>query len=237
MKTLKSFSLALALLSLVACTKTGEGRLRLLVAPQDISVETRGNVGDYTTIPQAADFDIAIKGPSFQWNGKLGSWDTATKLKVGNYTVSAACGTEGEEGFDKPFFSGSANFAIEGEGNTDVNIPVSLQNCIVRISTTENFRKYYPEAQFTITTPDSEFSYPSTETRGIFIEAARFSLSGSLKKQDGSTANFAERTFNSLKPATCYTVAIDVANAGGFSITITFNDSTETVEFEEELND
>lgn len=244
MKHLKTATCTFALLALASCSKNGtgsaEGQLRFSVEPVvEVADITRSNVSDFTTLPAAGDFTLKITDSESVsvWTGKLSEWNSSTGLPAGNYSVSASYSSADVEGFDKPYFTGTKSFAIEGGSTATVSIPVSLGNTVIRINCTEAFRNYFKDYSFTISRDGAEVvSFAKDETKAAFVDGYKFTLSGTM------TGELKEQTFSkdysNLNPATAYTVNFDVPNAGGGSIIITFNDETETVELGDvELND
>jgi len=240
MKRLIASTLALMLL-LPSCKKDeGYGSVSLgLGSFGDVVEVTRSAVGDYTKLPPASDFILSILNSSSSevWSGKLSEFPESMTFKAGNYSVSATWGNEGEEGFDKPMFSGEQSFAVSGGKTTEVSVPVSLANCLVKFSCTESFRNYFPEYAFSLTTGSGTvIPFAVGESRAAFVEAYKFTVNASMKSQTGETKTFTKE-YPSLSPATCYTVNFDVTNSGGFKLTVTFDDSMETVDLGDvELN-
>lgn len=239
---------AVALLATLSCTKRiggisgGEGTASFSLgecAPV-ADIATKSNVSDYTALPSAGAFTITVKNSdeTTVYSGLISDWDTATKLTSGNYTVSATYGAEGTEGFDKPYFTGKTSFVVNGGSETAVSIPVALGNSIVKVSCTEAFANYFTTRSFKVTTGNgTEIDFPSTETRGAFIDAYKFTVSGSLTTQGGTAKTFS-KTYDEVDPKTCYTVSFDVETIGGNTISISFNDETTEVTLTEvELND
>lgn len=243
MKILKlAFPIILALAA-VSCNKgavvSENGRISFAVSRSDqVADATKSLVSEFTTLPSAGSFTLEITGNDYNWTGLLSEWDATTALPVGNYTVRAVYGVEGEEGFDKPYFAGQTSFAVIGAQTTAVSIPVSLANTIVKVVCSEMFNNYYPEYAFTVATGSgAEIAFPKGETRGAFIEAYKFTISGSLTSQGGNVQSFSKE-YTGLDEKTCYTVNFDVDGVSGLSINITFDDTTEAVALEEvELND
>ena len=236
MKRMKFITVALAALALAACQKADQtGRLIFSIEEGQVAdVETKGNVSDYATIPSAGNFLLTVKnGPAILWSGMLCDWDSTKELKAGNYTAEASYGSATEEGYAKPYFFGSANFSINGGQSTTVGIPVSLGNTIVKISCTDAFKNYYTSYTFTVTTgAGNVFEY---KEGGIFMDAYKFSISGTLTAQNGSTYTMAARSWN-VDPATCYNVKFDVSNTGSVTVSVSFDDTVQTVELVEDLN-
>lgn len=192
----------------------------------------KSSVSDYTSLPSASSFNIEIvrDDDTPVWSGVLSSWDNTTPLVAGDYSVKASF-TDGKEGFDKPSFQGEKKFTVVGENSTDVLVPVSLQNCLVRVSCTDNFRNYYPHYSFVLTTAEGmEIVFDENETRAAFIDAYKFSVSGSLVNQGGVKSSFAAKEYEGLEAATCYTLRFDTSGTGGMKISISFNDEVNVVD-------
>lgn len=247
---------ALAMIGLMACNdsdkaagKSAEsGYLTFSVATyENVDNVTRAQIsideatGGYT-VPSAADFTISITDEDGYevWSGLLGEWNSATPLKVGIYTVKASY-DNGSTGFNKPVFASEpVSFTIAGAKQTDVTIPVTLQNAIVRFNYTEMFLKYYSFDKVTVTSSTSTstpIEFTKDVTKGAFIDATSFNVATTLTSQSGKNVQFS-KDYNA-KTASCYTITFDASNIGGVgTITITFNDEVTTIEMGDiELNE
>lgn len=246
---MKLYKIALcgaALLALVSCAKergnaSSKGGLTFEIAGDYMVVDTKSSVSDFTTLPSKADFNLTVKdsgGETF-WSGKFSDWSVETQIPAGDYTAVAEYGAEGEEGFGKPWFTGSKNFSVTGGNQTSVTIPVALGNTIVRISTSAMFDNYFTDYTFTLVTGNgSRIDFVKGETRGAFVDAFRFRVNGVLTTQGGSNVTFSGDEYPSIDERTCYTITFDAPTIGGNTISVSFSDSTETVELGEvELND
>ena len=243
MKHLKTILGAVVLLMAFACTKNqaeGNGQVSfVLTGDYQIADQTRSNVSQYTTLPSSEDFTITITDASSApvWAGKLSDWDFATLLKAGNYKVTATYGDIEDEGFDKPFFTGAADFTVAGAQTAEVTVNVSLGNTIIMIGCSDNFRNYYKDYTFRLTRNGSEIvTFVKDEAKAAFVDAYKFTLEGTVVSET-RTQTFS-KDYASLKEATAYTIMFDASNVGSNSITITFNNAVETVELGDmELND
>jgi len=237
MKKLFLLTAAFASIALSSCRKTDDyGRLSFSLSEGEVAdVVTKGSVSDYATLPAEGSFTLSVKsGSTVLWAGLLSSFDPSTQFKVGNYTAEVSYGDAEDEGYGKPFFYGTVDFAITGGQTTAVNIPVSLGNAIVKISTTTAFDNYYTTKSFKITTGAG--TVINNVSGPVFMDAYKFTLSGSLTAQGGAIKTISDQTWN-VDAATCYIVKFDVTNTGSATVSISFDDTVSTVAFVEELND
>ena len=243
MKHLKTIFSVLALIAAFSCTKSqteGNGRVAFAVSSNDVVADmTKSNVSDYTALPAAGDFTITILDESSSqfWSGKISEWDSSTPLPAGNYTVNASYGDIEDEGFDKPYFTGTQTFAVKGGETSSVSVPVALGNTIIKVSCSEYFKKYYSDYTFKLTRGAAEIAtFVKDEARGAFIDGYKIKVEGTLTGE--LKTYFFEKEYSGLDEATAYTLNFDAPNVGGSTITISFNDTVETVELGDyELND
>lgn len=230
------------LLAVSSCNKDdmSSGRIMLtLDGAFDIVEVTKSQVSDYTSLPKTSDFTVTVKSSkSTVWTGLLSEYDQEMKYASGAYTVEASYGAEGQEGFDKPWISGSQSFNVTGGQMTSVSVPVRLTNSVIRIDCSEQFKSYFPDYSFNVTTGSgTSIEFPKGETRAAFIDAYRFRIDGIMTSQSGSEKTFSREYASGIEPATCYTIRFDVTNVGNLTITVSFNDNLETVDLGEvELN-
>ncbi len=246
MKTKRIALCAVLAACCLSCSKehgdAGEGSVRFTVADTDGALveKTRSNVSDYTSLPSAADFSIVVKDADKTevYSGLISGWDASTALQAGSYSVTASYGAEGTEGFDKPFFTGSTDFTVLGGETTQVSIPVALGNMLVKVAVSESFANYYSSYEFKITTGNgTEIAFPKGETRAAFIDAYRFTISGTLVSQGGQSSSFSKEYTGTLEAKTCYTISFDASNIGGNTVTVSFNGNLTPVELGDvELN-
>ena len=250
---LKELILCAASVALIAggCSKSGDdglqtGRLAIQLSARDnVTDVTRSSVSSITQLPDKGEFTLTVRkqgGTAAVWTGKLSQVPAdGIELSAGSYTAEALYGSAADEGFDKPCFSsadGGVPFTVNGGATSSVAVPVTLANTIVKLSTTAMFDNYFPDRHFTITTgAGTAIDFVGGETRGAFIDAYRFTITGTLTNQAGKSQTFSKE-YTSINPATCYTVTFDAPDTGGTTVTITFNDTVTTVELGDiELNE
>jgi hypothetical protein len=244
MKTLKLFMGLAVLVTAISCVKTAadsEGSVSFVIsADQYLPDVTKSNVSDYTELPQPDDFIITISNASGAsvWRGKSSDWNSTTKLQVGEYTAKAVYGNIEEEGFDKPCFEGVQTFSVRSKETTQVEIPASLANTLIKISCTDDFEHYYKDYSFKLERNNMDIvTFAKGEERAAFVDGYKLTVAGTLTTETGSVKTFS-REYTSLAAATAYNMIFDVAGVGNGTFTISFNNTVETVELADvELND
>lgn len=231
MKHLKRIVGAVALIAAVSCTKNqpaGTGQVSFdVLGDYNITEQTRSNVSDYTDLPSISDFTVSVSGTSksFEWTGKVSDWDVNRQIPEGSYVATATFGSLEEEGIDKPFFIGEKSFAVTGGQTTQVKIPASLGNTVVRISCSTEFSEYFDDCVFTISRDAAIIATMGLYSDdAVFVDGYKLTISGNSAKGSFS------KDFTNLKEATAYTMYFDVTNVGGVRITVTFDDKVETVD-------
>ena len=109
----------------------------------------------------------------------------------------------------------------------------------MKLSFSDNFRNYFTDWNLKLTTgTGTQIDFPKSETRAAFVDAYKFTLSGTFTKQGGGSPKTFSKEYNSLESATCYTISFDASTVGGLKISVTFNDTAETIDCGDvELND
>lgn len=242
-RTFKALVLGLAALSLTLsctkCPKNEAGRVSFLVSQDDeVALVTKSSVSSFTSLPAPEDFSIVIVNSADE-TITVSDPKGLTTLPAGNYTAKASYGSASDEGFDKPYFYGEQTFTVNGGQTTNVTIKTKLANAVVKFEYTDNFKKYYTDFSFTLTSgKGTQIAFPASETRAAFVDAYLIKVKGSLTSQGGKTTAFPEKEYKGLEAATCYTLKFDASNVGSSSVTISFNDTIEDVDLgEAELND
>ena len=243
MKRLRTLMSMLAVIAAVSCAKNpaaGEGQVVFVVSNEETVVDcTKSNVSDYTTLPSTEDFSIIIKDAQGKtlFDDKLSAWDSSTLLTSGTYSVTASCGDIEIEGFDKPYFYGNVSFTVVGGQTSQVSVPVSLENTIVKIECTQNFKNYYKDYIFALKRGGEEIvSFSKEETRAAFVDGYKFTLTAKIESE--TKTYDVTREYSNLDVATAYTILFDVTTAGGSGISITFNDQVEEINLgDKELNE
>ena len=79
-------------------------------------------------------------------------------------------------------------------------------------------------------------SFAKDDTRAAFVDGYKITVEGTIASEN-KEYEFS-KDYTNLKEATAYTILFDSGNTGGATITVSFNDTVETIELGDyELND
>lgn len=238
MKTIFA-ALSIMALTLTACNKNSnrsEGHIRINATSSfDITdISTKSNLNEFCTVPAVGDMTLQLidQDNFVAFDDLFKNFDPNVSLLTGNYDAFLTYGSEDEEGVDKPRMHAHAEFSVESEKLTTVNMEAKLANSIIKIVCTEAFKQYYSNASFTVTTGSAN-KFVISDGQSAFLEPYRFQITGKMKKQQNIDATFTYICDMSLKPACCYTITIDTSNTGSNTVSITFDNSVQTVDLGE----
>lgn len=250
MKLIKIGALFGTALLLVGCNDEnpwlgveGEGR----ISP---SVKSDHEVKDVVPISRASDpsapdadkFKISLSKADGTYSS---SWESISQFpsdenfKVGAYTMEATYGDIADEGFEKPYYYGSADFTVKEAETTEVSVTAKLANTMVSIEYTDAFKKYFKSYSTQVHSKGGSYvAFTSTETRPAYIRPGEMSLIVSLTKQNGVSATF-EPTVISTLAQHHYHILLDVNNGdvGEATLTINFDESVEQEDVVIDLSD
>ncbi len=210
-------------------------------------VETRAAAA--VAAPTEAQLSLTIRGVDVDYEK---TWASSTefvsadnKLQQGSYTASAAWGNPAEEGPAKPSYAGSVDFVITPLTVTNATLKVQICNSIVQVVCTEQFKSYFHDAHFSLTsaanntfemTPEPDaLTAGQVSEHAVFIAPGTFTVSGSALKQTGTEITFNKECTAAAR--TCHTVKFDLSTAGTATVTISLDDTViDEVPVDVELN-
>ena len=160
-------------------------------------------------------------------------------LPTGAYTLEAYYGSENDEGFEKPYFYGAAEFHIYDNETSNPEVLISLSNSMVSVTYSEAFKNYF--SAYT-TTLQSEAGVPVTfsqiENRPAYLKPGEIAITINATKTTGTQISLQPASIKA-KAKTYYNVTFDVngGNVGDATLTITFDDATTLEPIEIDLSD
>ena len=251
MKIIKYGFLLGTLLAVTSCSNetnpfaAGTGGIlpQLKVNPEvkTASPIVNSRAGDVT--PSADDLAITLTnedGSIRQSWPSISRFPTDEAFKVGKYTMEASYGDISIEGFEKPYFYGSAEFQVTEDHVTDVNIEAKLANTMVSITYTDAFRNYFTDYAVELHSTGGKYlTYDREETRPIYLRPGDISMNVLLTKQNGVSANFQPATLTNALPQHHYRITLDVngGEMGAAKLIVSFDDSVDDEAVEIDLSD
>lgn len=242
---MKKIIFAIALAVVATACHTNEGDKRVEVGSIAINAATRNEVANtseegrfyLTDVPAVEDLSVEIVG-----NGEVQTWATLAEFNVANegkryisapYTITLSHGEMGAEGWSKPYFKGSTTVEVPMYRLTaEANIEVVLQNAIVAVEATDEFKGYFPQHSFKV----KSFDWEAEKSELLFLNAGEATITCEATSQTSKASTF-EMTVT-LKPTTRHTVLFDLSTAGNAKVNVTFDgEIVEVVEEEFELNE
>lgn len=222
-----------------ATTDTGSLRVSLDVDRSILTAgQSRSSLEDLCDNLTTADFTIRLTDA----DGNIKEWPyesfSGDNIAIGQYTLSAYAGKEGDEGFEKPYFIGSEKVTVKTDQTSPVAITASLGNAAVRVNYSEAFRKYMTEYTASVRTDGStdgvEYPASAPEESDLFVNPGDASLYVTFTTVNGQNATLKAAEFTT-EAKHRYTVTVDIngGQIGDAVMSVTFDDSTiaETREF------
>lgn len=209
----------------------------------DASVATGSRALNTAKAIEAADLSlrlIAADGSLDRTWAKVADFDAEEEFAVGDYTMQAFYGTEGAEGFDAPYYTGSTALSVRENQSTPVSVTARLANSMVSINYTDAFKNYLSDWSASISSDagSSTIEYGKDETRPAYITPGTVTLKIDVTKPNGVSASLQAASFNAVARHH-YNVTIDLNNGevGEAVITITYDGDTEEKTITIDLSD
>lgn len=161
--------------------------------------------------------------------------ETKERFPVGAYELAVSYGTQGEEGFDKPYYYGTTQFGVRENEVTPVSVEATLANSMVSMVYTEAFLNYFRSYTTEIlTSQGNTLTYDNDANEAAYVEPGNVEVFCSVVKPNGVSARLSAASFRA-EARHHYIVTVDVAKEVGDAVlTITFDSDlvNETVELD-----
>lgn len=213
---------------------SAEGRIRLnLTSTNVVAGSGNGDVAGITVdVPELSEFSLTITGNDYNrtWSS-IEEYSSDERFTTGTYQVSIQHGDIAEEGLSKPCFSASHSVDVPDRNRTvDVSLVAALANSIVEVAMTDNFKNYFVEHDFTLTTASNVFSVDENPAEHLFV-APQTGIAVDcecVRQADAATGKktVLETVYIDVEPQTRYIVKYDLQSAGSVTVNVTLNDET-----------
>ncbi len=148
---------------------------------------------------------------------------------VGTYEVTLSYGALEDEGFDKPYYNGTATTAVKQDETSEVSVEATLCNTMVRMKYTDAFKKYFTDYTATIHSEGGKYiTFEKDETRAAYVRPGNISIDLSVTKPNGLSGTFEVEGISNAAARTLYNVTVDVNEGavGDAQVTITYDEET-----------
>lgn len=222
---LSAFALTLASCSDEAGLDLGKGQgvLRLALrtsAEVAVSAPTRAEIPTLAA-PEIGQFAVRLTKSD---NSYSKTWDSVDDFnaeeafRTGTYTLEAFVGDIDTEGFDAPYFHGSAEVSVLEAKETQASVTASLANSMVSVDYTEGFKNYFKDYSARVhSAGHSYIDFKADETRAAFIAPGEVDLTVSFTNPQGQSTSLQPAGFTA-KPRHHYRVKFDVAEGTGNAV-------------------
>lgn len=201
----------------------GQGALRLALrtsAEVAVSAPTRAEIPTLAA-PEIGQFAVRLTKSD---NSYSKTWDSVDDFnaeeafRTGTYTLEAFVGDIDTEGFDAPYFHGSAEVSVLEAKETQASVTASLANSMVSVDYTEGFKNYFKDYSARVhSAGHSYIDFAADETRAAFIAPGEVDLTVSFTNPQGQSTSLQPAGFTA-KPRHHYRVKFDVAEGTGNAV-------------------
>lgn len=212
---------------------SAEGRVRLNLSSTNVVAGSEdGSVPGITIdVPSLSEFSLRITGNDYDntWSS-LAEYSSDERLTTGTYQVSIQYGDPAQEGLSKPYFSATKSVDVPDRNRTvEVSLVAALSNAIVEVAMTDNFRNYFVEHDFKVTTATNTFDVDENPSEHLFVAAPQTGIAidcECVRQADQATGKktVLDTVHIDVEPQTRYIVRYDLQSAGSVTVSITLND-------------
>lgn len=198
--------------------------------------QTRADDSVSPFVPAADQFSVSLTKSdgtfTKTWTG-VESFNRESAFSIGDYTVAAFYGDAESEGFECPFYKGSADVHVSPGAVTDATVVATLANSMVSIRYTDKFNENFSDYSSSVQTEGHDWVvFAKSETRPAYIASSDVKVKVRLTNDAGKTVEVVPAQFTA-QPRHHYVVTLDVEEtAGGLALDVVFDDDVvaETVE-------
>ncbi len=251
MKKLVTLFVPCLLLAAAGCTNEDNPNLGQGEGAIALHLNLDGNVTDAvpatrasqaTVVPEASDLSLSLTkndgSYSKTWNSAA-DFPADQGFATGAYSMKAFWGNPTEEGFEKPYYEGTADLLVEEGGTTEVNLTATLANTMVSIAYTEAFRNYFSQYSSQLHSEGGDFiTFISDEERPAYLRPGKVTVTLSITKLNGVSATIQPAEFEALARHH-YHITLDVnsGETGEAQLAVVFDDSIVSEDVTVDLSD
>lgn len=192
--------------------------------------QTRADDGVSPVVPDGNRFAVSLVKAdgsySKNWTG-VEAFNREKSFPMGDYALTATYGDLDTEGFDNPYYKGSADVHVSPGVENPVSVVATLANAMVSIRYTTQFMDNFSAYSASVQTEGHDWVvFAQNETRPAYIAPSEVKLNLTLTNEQGERVTIEPASFTAVARHH-YVVTIgvegDAAN-GGLSLNVVFDD-------------
>lgn len=236
------------LLGLVACnddnpwaTSEGTGGIAPKVMT-DASVSDAIPTRSQAIAPDVAEFGLKLVKTdgtySHTWD-KIAAFPTDQAFESGEYTLQAFYGNETDEGYGKPYYSGTTSFSVKPGEVSEPSVTATLANSMIDVKYTDAFRNYFSDYTTSLHSEGySQIELSNQIDDAVYIHPGNVKVTVAFTKPNGQSATVQPAEFVA-EARHHYHITLDVNNGqvGDAQLLIKFDDSVVTEDVQIDLSD
>lgn len=197
-------------------SQVGAGRIipELKVSPEVVSVANPEQITVLEDVPAADDFTLKISSADGEYSGSwetLSSYFPAQAILPGSYQVEAYYGSPLVEGFDSPYYYGSATCVLNEGKEEPVSIDCTLANTLVMADFKQSAKDYFPKLGLRLHSyGGSHIYYPKEETRYAYLKPGKMYVGMFLEMPDGRECDFFITEIEHTKSGVWFPIEVNV---------------------------
>lgn len=210
---------------LLGCVKEKDDFVRLGTVELQITQNETVNIkksGEQSVLLPYSIKIVSADGSTVYEAEDISQVEAPINIKEGSYTLNVVTKGVQSFGFDKPCYTGTADFTVVAGETVQVPVTCTLSNVKISIAFSNTIKNNFLEYSADVVTGGQELHFAANETRSGYIAAASFDVRVNLKDVVGRVHTFTN-TFTDAKPRDHYKIVVDLATdigTGGINITV-----------------
>lgn len=148
---------------------------------------------------------------SHSW-ASLADFPVDQPFLAGKYNLDVYSGSDMTEGVDCPYFTGSAEFTLNGGEEAQPEVVCTLANTMLDVDFTSGFSEYFADCSVTFHSHGGRYvDFSHDETRYVFLRPGDIDVSLNLTLADGRSCSVYMTCIKNALPRHCYTATLTLS--------------------------
>lgn len=200
-----------------------------------VAVDGTVESGLIESVPSPEDMSLRLTSADGLYSAR---WETLSDyradepLRAGNYKVEMYHGSELDEGFDCPFFYGTATAELADGSTTAVSVDCRLANAMVRVEYSDVALEFFESINAVLHSDGGAYiNYPAGENRPAFMRLGHMIVYIKALMSDGTDLCFVAADVSELLAGHLYSAFVDVNPGEVPEVVVSFDDRVSTDDF------